>query len=162
MKHSQIKISFERLCDVDTDLLKGLIKLDQDVMKHYWTESSWADASNSGCYLLIMAYLNDDLSGAIVGRWDRLSHIFDLDKIMVGVDYQGKGVGQILLNWLGKSIFTKVENIKNEIEIFLEVDITNLRAKRLYDKNGFTLVREVKKFYSDGSDAVILKKIVRI
>ena len=162
MKYSHIKINNERLCDIDMALLRSLNKLDLDVMKYPWTEGSWIDASKGGYYLLIRASFYGDLIGAILGRWDRESCVFDLDKIMVSLEYQGKGVGQILLNELTKFLISQVENVKNEIEIFLEVDINNRRATGFYAKNGFTLVREVKKLYSSGSDGVILKKIVRI
>ena len=162
MKHSRIKLSFQRLCDVNTDLFKSLVKLDLDVMRHPWTEGAWVDAYKRGSFLLLSACFEETLYGVILGRWDPFNNVFDLDKIMVNQIYQEEGVGQALLSELPEFILKEGKNIKKEFEIFLEVDSANQKALEFYKKNGFILVRLVRKFYSNGSDGKILKKIIRI
>ena len=162
MKYSPLKTKFKRLCDVDNNLLQKLINLDFKVMTHPWSRESWVDSWKTESYLLILGYCNDGLCGYILGRWCPLSFVFDLDKIMVCSSYQGQGFGQALLDCLPEFLSKYTKNLNEDFEIFLEVDSKNQKAFEFYNNNGFVLVREVKKFYSDGSDGLILKKIVRI
>mgnify|MGYP001170241404 CR=1 FL=1 len=62
---------------------------------------------------------------------------------------QNKGLGhRILENFL--------ENIETNSSVFLEVKKGNFRAINLYKKNGFKVFGERKKYYKDGSSALIM------
>jgi len=73
--------------------------------------------------------------------------------IAVDPDYQGKGIGNKLLQqalaWLVNSGFKHV---------FLEVRVDNEVAINLYDKHGFEKVSVRKNYYQDGSDAFVMVK----
>lgn len=73
--------------------------------------------------------------------------------IAVDPDYQGKGIGNKLLeqaiSWLIGSGFKHV---------FLEVRVDNEVAINLYNKHGFEKVSVRKNYYQDGSDAYVMVK----
>lgn len=76
----------------------------------------------------------------------------ELLKICVKNVYQHKGFGNILLNKLINKLKTlKIENI------FLEVREDNTNAINFYIKNHFNKISERKKYYKDGTNALILK-----
>jgi len=70
--------------------------------------------------------------------------------IAVDPDYQGKGIGNKLLQqalaWLVNSGFKHVFFVDNEVAI------------NLYDKHGFEKVSVRKNYYQDGSDAFVMVK----
>ena len=68
----------------------------------------------------------------------------ELQKIYVLKEYHGSGVGQTLLN--------TVLDAANEIQpeyVWLNVHVSNVKAKRFYEKNGFTAVG--KHYYAIGT-----------
>ena len=68
----------------------------------------------------------------------------ELQKIYVLKGYHGSGVGLTLLN--------TVLDAANEIQpeyVWLNVHVSNVKAKRFYEKNGFTAVR--KHYYTIGT-----------
>lgn len=76
-----------------------------------------------------------------------LTDQIEILKICVDKDNRNLGIGQTLINKL--SLYQK--------DIFLEVSENNL-AKNFYAKLGFKLITTRKKYYKDGSDALILVK----
>jgi ribosomal-protein-alanine acetyltransferase len=66
-----------------------------------------------------------------------------------------QGVGSALLNHCITYLYN--QDIKN---IELEVRTENKPALRFYQKHGFHVVRTVPKFYVDGSDAYIMKRVL--
>ena len=69
-----------------------------------------------------------------------------------------KGVAFSLLNYALREL--KNNDVE---EVFLDVNITNLAARRLYEKLEFKQIAIRKNYYDDGkqkSDALILKKIL--
>lgn len=75
----------------------------------------------------------------------------DLENIAIRKEYQGKGLGEMLLN---KCIERCKE--KNVFLLHLEVKIDNVKAHNLYKKLGFEEVRIRKGYYAgiDGIDMV--------
>lgn len=72
--------------------------------------------------------------------------------LAVHPDNRGKGIAHLL--------FEKVKNFASEFdytEIHLEVRTDNLLAISLYEKEGFSKSGIKNGFYSDGSDAIIMK-----
>ena len=121
-----------------------LVSLDFEVMTHPWSQESWIDSWKRESHLLIMGSLGSGICGYILGRWDPFNLVFDLDKIMVRSSHQRQGIAQALLDRLPKFILKYAKNLNEQFEIFLEVD-SNKKAFDFYNKNGFVLVREVKK-----------------
>lgn len=71
--------------------------------------------------------------------------------IAVKREMRRKGIGEALLERALESAFSK--GCKN---VFLEVRISNLPAKSLYQKFGFVPVYVRKRYYPDGEDALVM------
>jgi ribosomal-protein-alanine N-acetyltransferase len=64
-------------------------------------------------------------------------------------DYRGLGIGKRLM-----------QHVLNEDEVFfLEVRISNEKAKNVYEKYGFKVINTRKKYYPDGEDAFVMRRI---
>ena len=79
----------------------------------------------------------------------------DISNIAVKKEYQGKGFGQKMLEYLIKS--AAADGVEY---LHLEVRPSNLPAHRLYQKYGFIQSRIRKNYYEDGEDAIEMVKPV--
>ena len=68
---------------------------------------------------------------------------------------QKEGIGGILL----KDFLSDLENIST---VFLQVKKSNFPAINLYKKNGFKVFVERKKYYKDGSSALLMNYVKNI
>ncbi|AOW47422.1 ribosomal-protein-alanine N-acetyltransferase [Acetobacter ascendens] len=66
-------------------------------------------------------------------------------------EYRKRGLAQRLLAWCAQ-----VAQHKGAQTLFLEVSINNQSARTLYEKQGFKKLGLRKKYYEDGSDALVL------
>jgi ribosomal protein S18 acetylase RimI-like enzyme len=100
------------------------------------------DAIQSHVYTLILEYENKYIG---YGHIDCDSvgkvHHTDLDKHWVGIcileQYQGKGLGKIILNKL-----MEVAKLNFINELYLSVDKNNIKAFSLYKKIGFEIIQD--------------------
>ena len=93
----------------------------------------------------ISALLEDGkVAGAIVWQWDDDSAIGEIEYICVGSQYQGKGCGGMLVDYV-KNIMSASICDGDENRIYLDVDQTNTEARRFYESQGFVAqyLREV-------------------
>jgi ribosomal-protein-alanine N-acetyltransferase len=64
-------------------------------------------------------------------------------------DYRGQDVGKRLM-----------QNVLNDEDVFfLEVRISNEKAKSIYEKYGFKVINVRKGYYADGEDAYVMRRI---
>jgi ribosomal-protein-alanine N-acetyltransferase len=64
-------------------------------------------------------------------------------------DYRGQDVGKRLM-----------QNVLNDEDVFfLEVRISNEKAKSIYEKYGFKVINIRKGYYADGEDAYVMRRI---
>lgn len=77
----------------------------------------------------------------------------DLLNIAVAPQWRNRGMGRIILQRL--LLRCKEADVK---KIFLEVRISNIAAKSLYQSEGFTSLSIRKKYYPDGEDALVMVK----
>jgi len=77
----------------------------------------------------------------------------DIEDILVCKNFRRQGIGKRLIDFTLETL--KEKGIR---EIFIEVREGNEQAKQLYFKCGFNKVSLRKKYYSDGENAIILKK----
>jgi ribosomal-protein-alanine N-acetyltransferase len=83
----------------------------------------------------------------------KIGHIMN---IAVSNEYQGKGVGTILLD--------EIENIFIEQKAavsYLEVRESNKRAQQIYKKRGYYYLKTVQKYYGDENGLIMSKKLTR-
>ena len=72
---------------------------------------------------------------------------------VVDPKYRNKGFGSFLMNYL----IRKCENL-NINKLFLEVSHKNVAAEKFYNRFDFFTIRIRKKYYKDGSNALIKEK----
>lgn len=97
---------------------------------------------------LIMESNNTIAGYACVWAFSDEVHI---NNFAVNPDFRRKGLGLKLISF----IFDKFRDYKI---IFLEVRISNQPAISLYTKSGFEKYFIRKNYYSDGEDAIVMKK----
>lgn len=128
----------------------------EDLKSIYLIEQLSFERPYPSSYLETLAYLSPEtflvvsLNGSIVGYSASVlrgseGHIIS---IAVHPDYRGIGIGEKLLR----------ENIKRLKDsgaerVVLEVRVDNIQALKLYQKLGFRIVKTLKNYYWDGSDA---------
>jgi [ribosomal protein S18]-alanine N-acetyltransferase len=76
----------------------------------------------------------------------------DILTLAVAPEARGKGIAQTLLNKA-----TAAAASLGARTVFLEVSVTNIAARQLYTKIGFVQVGRRRLYYSDRSDALVLR-----
>ena len=96
--------------------------------------------------------------GVFAGYGGMRAGTFDADitNIAVAEDFRKMGIGTLIV----KELIKKAEE-KNLENVFLEVNINNIKAIRLYEKCGFTSEGIRKKYYNNKDDAIIMKYKIR-
>ncbi|BBA78656.1 ribosomal-protein-alanine acetyltransferase [cyanobacterium endosymbiont of Rhopalodia gibberula] len=133
------------------DQLTQLVELDRICLGGLWTKRGYQrelDNPNSSLLVLSIEF------GSIIGCscfWAILEEAH-IALLMIHPDYQGQGLGQLLLYRLLK----KAANCNLE-RATLEVQVSNQSALAVYKKIGFQLVGRRKSYYQKtGEDALIL------
>jgi ribosomal-protein-alanine acetyltransferase len=81
--------------------------------------------------------------------------LVDLQRIGVDPDRQGRGVARALLGHL-----LDAAGLDGAEAMLLEVSTHNHAALRLYTRAGFTEIDRRSGYYRDGSDAVVMRRLV--
>ena len=131
---------------------RSCYELDFKSIKH-WTQTQWEKELEKDSVTAMGIYFNNSLVGVCV-----LHKIFneaEIRYLAVHPSYKRKGLGKILIY----KIFNECrdENIK---KIFLEVSLKNEQALSFYDYCGFETIHIRKKYYKDGTDALIKEKML--
>lgn len=105
---------------------------------------------NRECFYV--AELEEKVVGFIVGDLRSYSH-GHVVSIAVDDQYRGKGIGTCLM----KTLVEKFKKMGVKI-VRLEVAVSNTAAQSIYKKMGFKIVDCIKKYYSNGEDALIMEK----
>ena len=100
---------------------------------------------------LYVARLQDKVIGYVVFYLNfGEGHIMN---IAVAIEHRQRGVAKILLSFALDHIETNAADV-----VFLEVSVNNSAALHLYKQFGFEVYGQRKRYYSDGSDAYVLRK----
>lgn len=142
-EYKQKFLSSIKIENASKDDLKDIVALENDNFKdNPYSESQILDDINQN--RVICAKENNKVIGYLSYI---VSDQVEILKICVEEDKRNLGIGQTLINKL--SFYQK--------DIFLEVSEKNI-AKNFYAKIGFKCISERKKYYKDGSDALIMVK----
>ncbi len=118
-----------------------------------WSFGSLASAFENPSYHMFVA----EESGEIIG-YGCISVVCencDLENVLVAEAYRRGGIGTALLNALLS------EAKENGAEhVFLELRVSNAPAMRMYLNNGFVGVYARTRYYSDGEDCLVMKRIL--
>lgn len=119
-----------------------------------WGENALNSAFDSQRFFGFIAFDGQDFSGFITCSFNLFDA--DIESVYVAKEKRRKGVATLLMNKLIDAV--KEKGLEG---IFLEVRENNLSAINLYNKAGFIKISERKKYYSDGENAVIMKKEIK-
>ena len=138
---------------VETKDLISCYELDLKSIKH-WNKNQWEKELEKEYITALGIFFNNSLVGVCV-----IHKIYDEAEIRylsIHPSYKRTGLGKKLIYQTLKEC--KKENIKR---IFLEVSQKNQPALSFYDNLGFKTISIRKKYYKDGSDALLKKKNVK-
>lgn len=145
-----------------SDLLPQIVELDKTCLGGLWTLEGYQrelESSNSSFFILSIplpsqtdSYTNSQEKLIGCGCFWTILEEAHITLLGIHPDYQGQGLGQLLLYTLLKdAVERKLERAT------LEVRISNEVALSLYEKFGFKIAGKRKKYYQKtGEDALIL------
>tara|TARA_B100000674_G_scaffold369239_1_gene311644 strand:+ start:219 stop:656 length:438 start_codon:yes stop_codon:yes gene_type:complete len=138
--------------EVNSKNSRSCYELDLKTIKH-WNQIQWKNELGKDYVSAIGIYLNNLMLGVCV--FHTLFDEVEIRYISVHPLYKRRGLGKKLINKIFREC--KNENIKR---ILLEVSLKNKQALRFYDYFGFKTISIRKKYYKDGSDALIKEKML--
>lgn len=133
--------------------LGTIVELEQQLFPaDPWPESAYLYEMDENPFAFLYVYEED---GRVIGYADLwiTYEQAQLANIAVAKDAWGKGIGTALLDYC-----VKQANEKGCEVLSLEVRVSNQRAKRLYEKNGFIKAAIRRHYYENGEDAELMIK----
>lgn len=119
-----------------------------------WNLSVLNSSFNSGRFFGKICLEKDTPIGFIT--YSLYNYDADIESVFVLPEKRRLGVAKLLYDSAEESI--KKENIE---KIFLEVKKSNLSAISLYKDRGFLEISIRKRYYPDGSDAIVMVKEIK-
>ena len=119
-----------------------------------WNQNQWKNELEKDYVTAMGMYFNNSIIGVCV--FHKMYDEAEIRYLSIHPSYKRRGLGKKLIYKIIKEC--KNENIK---KIFLEVSSKNEQALKFYDNFGFENIRIRKKYYKDGSDAVLKEKNVK-
>ena len=129
-----------------------IAKLDQEYFPTPWQIADWNDLFSHNQRAIIIAREADQLVGFALFDISVVDSFAHLLKIIVVPSCRKQGKAQDILKFSLLSLETEW-GIK---KYFLEVEITNKNAVKLYEKLGFKIIHTKRDFYGMGRDAFIM------
>ena len=139
--------------DINSKDSKSCYELDLKSIKH-WNQNQWKNELEKDLVTAIGIFFNNLILGVCV--FHKIYDEIEIRYLSVHPNFQRRGLGKKLIYNLIKEC--KNHNIKR---IFLEVSLKNKQALSFYDYFGFETIGIRKKYYKDGSDAIIKEKNVK-
>lgn len=132
--------------------LDALLAVEQRAYSHPWTRGNFTDSLTSG-YQIELLLGGDQLIGYFVAMPGvEEAHLLN---ITVAPEFQQQGWSIVLLDALALWARGRAAQW-----LWLEVRVSNLRARQVYEKYGFQRVGERKRYYpgpgSEREDAVVM------
>ena len=139
-----------RIKEVNYTNSKSCYELDLKSIKH-WNQNQWKKELEKDYVNALGIYLFNSIIGICV--FHKIYDEAEIRYLAVHPSYKRRGLGKKLIYRIFKEC--KNENIKR---IFLEVSLKNKPALSFYDNFGFETINIRKRYYKDGSDALLKKK----
>lgn len=136
---------------IETDL-EQIYEIEQASMNCPWSLKSYEEAFSSDNALIMVAESDGVLAGFSV--FYLMAPEAELPDIVVAEDFRGNGIGRFLL----EKSFEELKN-RDVNTIFLEVRVSNLTARKLYENTGFEEIGKRKYFYSNPVEDAICMRI---
>ena len=129
---------------------KSCYELDLKSIK-LWNQRQWTNELEKDYVTTLGIFFNNSLIGVCV--FHKIFDEAEIRYLSVHPYYKRRGLGKKLICRIFKEC--EDENIKR---IFLEVSIKNKQALSFYDYLGFKTIFIRKRYYKDGSDALLKEK----
>lgn len=146
-----MNLSFRKMFSDDLETVK---KLDKLAFSNPWPENAikyeLEQNSNARLWVSELGEPNQRLIVSFAIVWVILDEAH-IGSIAILPEFQNLGIGQKFLAFISLQLLE--ENIK---KIFLEVRKSNVTAIALYEKLGFTMDGERKRYYSDNGESALL------
>ncbi len=141
-------MNFLRLAERDVDLI---LSIQKDNFLDGWNKEQLISAFNSGDFFAVGL----DVGGRLVGliTYSLVIDVADIEGVVVLCSERGKGYGKALVDYAVKDL-----TAKGAKSALLEVREGNNSAIALYLSRGFGKISVRKKYYSDGENALVMKK----
>ena len=130
--------------------LNDVLEIEKQLFTDPWSRRSFQFEILAKQYSLPLVLLLDKKIVGYSVVWIIFGE-FHIANIAIHPDHQHKGLGSYLLN----EVLHKAFGLEYAI---LEVRENNLNAIRLYEKFGFERISVRRHYYSDGGDAIIMRK----
>ena len=140
-------INIRKICPKDSEIC---YELDLHSIK-LWNKRQWKNELEKDYINAIGIYSNNSILGVCV--FHKIYDEVEIRYLSVHPSYKRRGIGK-------KLIYKIIEECKNDNikKIFLEVSLNNKQAINFYNYFGFETIRVRKKYYKDGSDALLKEK----
>ena len=141
-----IEFRFANDRDLDT-----IVEIESSSMSCPWSRDSYKEAMDSDHAFIMVATESDSCVGFAVFYLTVPES--ELPDIVVAESHRDKGIGKALLDASLRELTSRGVDT-----VFLEVRVSNERAKALYEKVGFEEIGRRKYFYSDPvEDAICMR-----
>jgi ribosomal-protein-alanine N-acetyltransferase len=127
-----------------------VMELDQKYFPRPWKKNDWESLDLSQHGLWVITDQNQAIGFALFSTpQDETAHLL---KILIIPEHRGSGRAQLFWKHISEALRSR-----GFLRVYLEVEESNARAMRLYQKLGFHLLRRVKSYYSDGETGVMMQ-----
>ena len=133
--------------EANSDHIEDILDIEAKSFRNPWSENSFINEINNKASSNWVCVLDSKLIGYLFG-W-HIEDEFHINNIAVHEKFRRFGVAQNMIHNVIVEFMLK--------NIFLEVSRLNSNAILLYKKLGFKKNGIRKKYYSDGSDAILYK-----
>ncbi len=130
--------------------ISGAVAVDEAAFSKPWSEKSFIEEIEKDYSYYFVSEENNQITG-YAGIWC-IYETAELIRIAVTPKFQGRGIA--------KSLMEKILSTAKECgceRMMLEVRKSNISARGLYEKFGFSQI-SIRRGYYDGEDAVIMEK----
>tara|TARA_B100000900_G_scaffold73674_1_gene58705 strand:- start:43 stop:480 length:438 start_codon:yes stop_codon:yes gene_type:complete len=138
--------------EVNSKNSKSCYELDLKTINH-WNQNQWKNELEKDYVTGVGLYLDNYLIGVCV--FHKIYDEAEIRYLSVHPSYKRLGLGKKLIN----KIFNECRH-QNVKRIFLEVSLKNKQALSFYNYFGFKTISIRKKYYRDGSDALLKEKML--
>lgn len=136
------------------DILK-ISELEKECFSEPWTYRMFADAFSSKGFVGVLAEEEGEIVGYACGT--AMFETAEIDDVAVAEGYRRQGIAAALLGAMEReSLALGAETL------LLEVRVSNSPAMRLYLKEGFSGLYARPRYYPDGEDALVMRKLLGV
>ena len=142
--------------ELDSGDLEDCMSLDHQALDDFWTREQWARELADRDRLVLGAVLDHKTLAGVASAWLVVDEL-QIMVVAVAPTHQRQGIGSRLLGAL-----MHLGETRGALTATLEVASTNSAAQKLYDRCGFANCGLRKRYYSDGSDALLQRRPISI